>query len=91
MKIVKTHKKRSANSEEFGIWSGKTLLEVDVDPHATCVTMSQLADQIVAVKIGNGDAFIWFDDLDEVRRLGVKLIEIADEDAKRRGHSGILR
>lgn len=85
MKIVKSHKNRSAHSEQFGIWSGKTLNDIEVNPHATCATISELANQIVAVKIGNGDAFIWFDDLDEVRRLGVKLIEIADEDAKRRG------
>lgn len=84
MKIVKSHKNRSAHSEQFGVWSGKTLNDIKVDPHACCVAHGGLADQIDHVKIGTGDAFVWFDDLDEVRRLGVKLIEIADENAKRR-------
>lgn len=83
MKIVKKHRSRSAHSEPFGIWSGKTLEEVKVDPHATCATYGVLDDMIVHVKIGTGDAFLWIDDLDEARALGEKLIEIADEQAKR--------
>ena len=85
MKIVKQHKNRSAHSELFGIWAGKTLQEVEVNPHATCATHGGLNDMIDHVKIGQGEAFIWLDDMDEARRLGVRLIEFADEDAKRRG------
>ena len=84
MKIVKRHKSRSAHSEAFGIWSGKTLQEVEVDKHAACVTHGVLADQIVHVKVGQGDAFIWLDDMNEVHNLGRKLIELANEAAKRR-------
>ena len=89
MKIVKRHKNRSAHSEAFGIWSGKTLSDIEVNPHATCVSHGILADQIVHVQIGQGEAFIWLDDMNEVRRLGVKLIEIADESVRESVRDGV--
>jgi hypothetical protein len=75
MKIVKSHKNRTAHSEFFGVWAGKTLLDQEVDIHATLASHGGVNDQIHHVKVGNGDAFIWFDDMEEVRRLGAKLTE----------------
>ena len=83
MKIVKSHKNRTAHSENFGVWAGKTLLDQEVDQHASLCNHGGVSDSIEHVKIGYGDAFVWFDDMDEVRRLGEKLLEIAEEAEKR--------
>jgi hypothetical protein len=83
MKIVKRHKNRTAHSENFGVWPGKTLLDQEVDVHATIASHGGCNDRIDYVKIGCGDAFIWFDDMEEVRRLGEKLVEFAEEAKKR--------
>ena len=48
MKIVKQHKNRSVHSEAFGIYSGKTLAEVD----ASC-SHGGTMDQIQYIKIGD--------------------------------------
>lgn len=85
MKIVKTHKNRSAHSEAFGIWSGKTLAEIPVGIHHHQVTTGGLNDKLDHIKVGNGsfDAFLWFDNIQEAGEFGQRLIEIAEE-AKRR-------
>ena len=83
MKIVKSHKNRTAHSENFGVWAGKTLLDQEVDQHASLCNHGGVSDRIEHVKIGYGDAFVWLDDMEEVRRLGEKLVEIAEEAKKR--------
>ena len=85
MKIVKKHKNCSAHSERFGIWSGKTLADIAIDINACQVTHGELGGQIVHIKIGNNDhdAFIWFEDMQEVMSLGKKLVRLADEAQKR--------
>ena len=85
MKIVKKHKNCSAHSERFGIWSGKTLADIAIDINACQVSHGELGGQIVHIKIGNNDhdAFIWFEDMQEVMSLGKKLVRLADEAQKR--------
>ena len=85
MRIVKHHKSRSQHSEQFGIWSGKTLANIPVGKHDHHVTHGGLSDKIEHVKVGSlsHDAFLWFDDMEELRSLGEKLISIADEAARR--------
>ena len=81
MKIVKQHKNRSVHSEAFGIYSGKTLAEVN----ASNCSHGGRSDKIEYIKIGDCShgAFIWFDDLEEAKALGEKLIEYYDEHLKR--------
>ena len=81
MKIVKQHKNRSVHSEAFGIFSGKTLAEVDASNCSHGGTM----DRIEYIKIGDTshDAFLWFDDLDEAKVLADKLIEFWAESRRR--------
>ena len=81
MKIVKQHKNRSVHSEAFGIYSGKTLAEVDASNCSHGGTM----DQIQYIKIGDcsHSAFLWIDNLDEAKQLGDKLIEFYEESIKR--------
>lgn len=85
MKIVKAHKSRSAHSESFGMWSGKTLAEIPVGIHDHQVTTGGLSDQLVNIKVGNGsfDAFLWFDNIQEAGEFGQKLVDIAMEAANR--------
>ena len=80
MKIVKKHKNRSAHSEAFGIWSGKTLAEIPVGIHDHQVSAGGLNDQIEYIKVGDGshNAFLWFDNPEEAREFGQRLIELAD-------------
>jgi hypothetical protein len=54
-----------------------------VDQHASLCNHGGVSDSIEHVKIGYGDAFVWLDDMEEVRRLGEKLLEIAEEAEKR--------
>ena len=73
MKIVKQHKNRSVHSEAFGIFSGKTLAEVDASNCSHGGTM----DRIEYIKIGDcsHDAY-WLLFLDEAKNsLADKLIE----------------
>lgn len=86
MKIVKQHKSRSVHSEAFGIFSGKTLADIEIDHIASVVTHGGISDRIDHVKVGNTShpAFLWFDDLTEVERLGKKLVEYAEEYKRRR-------
>lgn len=88
MKIVKQHKNRSAHSEAFGIWSGKTLAEIPVGIYDYQVTTGGLNDKLDHIKVGNGsfDAFLWFDNIQEAGQFGQRLIEIAEE-AKNREQS----
>jgi hypothetical protein len=88
MKIVKSHKNRSAHSESFGIWSGKTLAEIPVGEHDHQVSFGGLQDKIEHIKVGNGsfDAFLWFDNIQEAGEFGQKLVDIAQE-AKNREQS----
>ncbi len=81
MKIVKQHKNRSVHSEAFGIYSGKTLAEVNAYNCSHGGTM----DQIHYIKIGDTshDAFLWIDNLEEAKQLGEKLIEFYEESEKR--------
>jgi hypothetical protein len=81
MKIVKQHKNRSVHSEAFGIYSGKTLAEVNANNCSHGGTM----DQIHYIKIGDCShgAFLWIDDLDEAKVLGDKLIEFWAESRRR--------
>ena len=85
MKIVKQHKNRSAHSEAFGIYSGKTLADIEIDHIASACTHGGTNDQIDYVKVGNTShgAFLWFDDISEVSRLGRKLVELAEEYERR--------
>jgi len=80
MKIVKAHKNRSAHSESFGIWSGKTLSEIPVGLHDHQVTAGGLSDQIDHIKVGDGshEAFLWFDNPEEAGEFGQRLIELAN-------------
>jgi hypothetical protein len=81
MKIVKLHKVNSAHSEQFGIWSGKTLANIPVGKTDHQVSHGGLKGQIDHIKVGDGshEAFLWFDDLQEAYELGGKLIELATE------------
>ena len=85
MKIVKAHKNRSAHSEAFGIWSGKTLTEIPVGKHDYQIAYGGLQDKIDHIKVGNGsyEAFLWFDSVQEAGEFGQKLIDVALEAAKR--------
>lgn len=85
MKIVKQHKNRSVHSEAFGIFSGKTLAEVN----ATDCSHGGTNDRIEYIKIGDTshDAFLWFTDLDEAKRLGERLIEFYEESERRKEKS----
>ena len=69
MKIVKQHKNRSAHSEQFGIWSGKTLADIPVRKNDYHVTWGGVQDKIHHIKVGNlsHDAFLWFTDMQEVK------------------------
>ncbi len=86
MKIVKQHKNRSAYSESFGIYSGKTLADIPFDVHTHAVSHGGLNDQIDYIKIGNTshDAFLWFDNIDELKPFADKLLEIANEHERRK-------
>lgn len=86
MKIVKQHKNRSAYSESFGIYSGKTLADIPFGVHTHAVTAGGLNDKIEYVKIGNTshDAFLWFDNMDELKPFAEKLLEIASEHERRK-------
>ena len=90
MKIVKKHKNRSAHSEHFGIWSGKTLADITIDINAHQVTQGELSGQIVHVKVGNNshDAFLWFENMQELRSLGQKFTRLADEAERRQQNAG---
>ena len=81
MKIVKAHKNRSAHSEAFGIWSGKTLAEIPVGIHDHQVSHGGLQDRIDHIKVGDGtfEAFLWFDNIQEAGELGQKLVDLALE------------
>lgn len=85
MKIVKAHKSRSAHSEAFGIWSGKTLAEIPVGKHDHQIAYGGLQDKIEHIKVGNGsyEAFLWFDNVQEAGEFGQKLVAVALEAAKR--------
>ena len=85
MKIVKQHKNRSVHSEAFGIFSGKTLADIEIDHIASACTGGGLSDRIDHVKVGNTShgAFLWFDDLEEAKALGDKLIEFWAESRRR--------
>ena len=85
MKIVKKHKNRSAHSEEFGVWSGKTLADIPVNKHDYQVSFGGLQDRIDHIKVGNNDydAFLWFTDMQEVKEFGQRLVELAEEAEKR--------
>jgi hypothetical protein len=85
MKIVKAHKNRSAHSEAFGIWGGKTLAEIPVGIHDYQVSTGGLNDKLDHIKVGNGayGAFLWFDNIKEAGEFGQRLIEIAEEAARR--------
>ena len=85
MKIVKRHKNNSQHSENFGIWSGKTLADIQMNWHGYQVSFGGLQGNIDHIKIGDNshDAFIWFDDPQEARVLGQRLIDIADENDRR--------
>lgn len=86
MKIVKLHKVNSAHSEQFGIWSGKTLAEIPVGKNDHQVSHGGLQDQIDHIKVGDGnyEAFLWFDNMQEVYEFGGKLIELAIESDTRK-------
>ena len=88
MKIVKAHKNRSAHSEAFGIWSGKTLAEIPVGKHDCQIAYGGLQNKITHIKVGNGsfDAFLWFNNVQEAGEFGQKLIDVAEE-AKNREQS----
>lgn len=79
MKIVKQHKVRAKSSEEFGIFSGKTIADIPINIIAAQCTYGGLGGKIEHIKIGDTshDAFIWFEDLDEVAALGEKLVYYA--------------
>ena len=81
MKIVKLHKNNSAHSEQFGIWSGKTLAEIPVGKNDYQVSHGGLNNQIDHIKVGDGNhnAFLWFDSMQEVYDFGGRLIELAIE------------
>ena len=85
MKIVKQHKNRSAHSEAFGIFSGKTLADIEIDHIASACTHGELGGQIVHIKVGDTshEAFLYFDDMIEAERLGKKLVGLAEEAFKR--------
>ena len=85
MKIVKQHKSRSVHSEAFGIFSGKTLTDIEIDHIASACTHGGTNDRIDHVKVGDTShgAFLWFDDIGEVSRLGRKLVEYAEEYERR--------
>lgn len=81
MKIVKRHKNRSAHSEAFGIFSGKTLADIKIGINETGSSYGGLNDMIDHIKVGDTshEAFLWFDDMQEAEILGRKLIEYAEE------------
>ena len=81
MKIVKQHKVRAKSSEEFGIFSGKTIADIPINKIAAQCTYGGLGGKIEHIKIGDTshDAFIWFDDLDEVAALGKALVYYAEK------------
>ena len=81
MKIVKQHKNRSAHSEAFGIFSGKTLADIPINVIASQCTYGGLGGKIDHIKVGDTShgAFLWFDDLDEVAALGEKLVYYAQK------------
>jgi hypothetical protein len=85
MKIVKRHKSRTKYSEQFGIWSGVTLANIPMGAHDHQTSFGGLQDKINHIKVGDNsnDAFIWFDDMNEARVLGQRLIDIANESDKR--------
>jgi hypothetical protein len=85
MKIIKRHKNRTKHSEHFGIWSGVTLADIQMNWHGYQVSFGGLQDNIDHIKVGDNshDAFIWFDDIQEARVLGQRLIDIADENDRR--------
>lgn len=86
MKIVKLHKVNSAHSEQFGIWSGKTLAEIPVGKNHHQISHGGLKGQIDHIKVGDGshEAFLWFDNMQEVYDFGGKLIELAIESDNRK-------
>lgn len=81
MKIVKQHKNRTKTSEEFGIHSGKTIADIPINVIAAQCSYGGLGGKVDYIKIGDTshDAFIWFDDLKEVRALGARLVEFAQK------------
>lgn len=90
MKIVKTHKIRSAHSEQFGLWSGKTLADIPVRFNDYQVSFGGVQDKIDHIKVGNlvHEAFLWFTDMQEVREFGQKLVELAEEAERRQQNAG---
>jgi hypothetical protein len=86
MKIVKLHKVNSAHSEQFGIWSGKTLAEISVGKNHHQISHGGCNDQVDHIKVGDGshEAFLWFDSMQEVYDFGGKLIELAIESDTRK-------
>lgn len=86
MKIVKLHKVNSAHSEQFGIWSGKTLAEIPVNKNHHQISHGGIQGQIDHIKVGDGshEAFLWFDNMQEVYDFGGKLIELAIESDTRK-------
>ena len=85
MRIVKRHKSRTKHSEEFGIHSGKTIANVEINWCGSQVSFGGLQGKITHIKVGDtsNDAFLWFDDMEEARTLGQRLVDIANESDKR--------
>jgi len=81
MKIVKKHKHNTKSSELFGVFSGKTIADIPINVIAAQCTYGGLGGKIDHIKVGDTshDAFIWFDDLDEVAALGEKLVYYAQK------------
>ena len=82
MKIVKQHKSRTKHSESFGIYTGKTVEELENFKHGLGqVTCGGISDQLQYIKIGDctKDYFLWIDNFAEARAFGEKLIAFADE------------
>ena len=79
MKIVKHHKHNTKSSELFGVFPGKPIAEIPINIVAAQCTYGGLDGKVQYIKVGDTshDAFLWFDNLDEVAALGEKLVYYA--------------
>ena len=85
MKIVKTYKNGSKGTEIFGFFPGKTIAEIPINIVASQCTYGGLDGKVQYIKVGDTshDAFLWFDNLDEVAALGEKLAYYANKGKER--------
>ncbi len=68
----------------FGVHSGKTLEEVKFTSEAGLhsFTYGGLNNKVDYIKYGFGDHFLWFEDMEDARKFGEKLVQLSTDAQK---------